>query len=58
MNAKWEKPQAVSNLDMGFGVKKMNEFLPAWEEIPDQFKGEWGEVVKWTLMRLHMKRKR
>lgn len=54
MNAKWEKPQAITNLDLGFGVKDMSGFLPAWEEIPEDFRNERGEAKKWTELVSHM----
>ena len=48
--SKWDKPQVLSDLDVGFGPKNMSIVLPAWEEIPEDFK-TWngsGEAKKWV----------
>lgn len=45
--SKWNTPQVVTMMDIGFGPKKLSEYLPAWEEIPQEFKDERVEVKKW-----------
>ena len=45
--SKWNIPKVVSALDLGFGPKDLKEYLPAWEEIPQEFKDERVEVKKW-----------
>lgn len=36
---KWETPKPVDTLSMVFGAAgRLSEYLPAWDEIPDEFK--------------------
>jgi len=48
----WDKPHILSDLDVAFGPsgEGMKKILPAWEEIPEDFK--WydgrGEAKKWV----------
>jgi len=45
--SKWDKPQVLSDVDILFGPK-IRTLLPAWEEIPEDFRRERGEAKKWT----------
>lgn len=49
MNAKWQTPQSVTDMEIVFGPskKELREYLPPWEEIPEEFKRETKEVKKW-----------
>ena len=39
------EPKPISGADMAFGPRNINEWLPAWEDIPDEFKpGSWSSV--------------
>lgn len=46
--SKWDKPKKVTRLDLGFGPKVLSEYLPEWDEIPEDFKRKRGEAKKWT----------
>jgi hypothetical protein len=48
--SKWDKPTELSGLDVAFGPSRgdMDKILPAWEEIPEDFRNERGEGKKWT----------
>ena len=48
--SEWDRPKEVAALDMGFGPKNLKEYLPAWEEIPQEFKDERVEVKKWITL--------
>jgi hypothetical protein len=45
MNAKWEKPQTVSTIEIAFGGNLEN-LMPKMEEIPEEFKRHGG--TKWN----------
>jgi hypothetical protein len=45
---KWDKPVELPGLDVAFGPKNgIASILPAWEEIPEDFREERGEAKKW-----------
>jgi hypothetical protein len=48
--SKWSKPVVMSDLDVGFGPRDMATILPAWEEIPEDFRTYEGrgEAKKWV----------
>jgi len=46
--SKWDKPKEVDNASVIFGINNISNYLPAWEEIPEDFKNERGEGKKWT----------
>lgn len=46
--SQWEKPQVFTMMDIGFGPKEgIGNYIPTWEEIPQEFKDERVEVKKW-----------
>ena len=45
--SKWNLPKEVSDLDLGFGPKNLEEYLPAMSEIPEEFREQRGEAKKW-----------
>lgn len=42
----FSKPTNVSTLDTAFGTKAM-ELMPAYKDIPDEFKKQGNPFVKW-----------
>jgi hypothetical protein len=54
MNNKWLKPKEVNNVDLAFGPSNMNEYLPAYDEIPKEFKNEdtkWNKIFNTMFFR-------
>ena len=50
MENKWSIPKVATNLDIVFGPRIIDEYLPVWEEIPEDFKAYngRGEAKKWV----------
>lgn len=46
--SKWDKPQELVGMDAAFGSRSgVKELLPAWEEIPQEFKTQSEYNNKW-----------
>jgi hypothetical protein len=46
---KWQRPLAVSQHDIRVNGQDQTEtFLPAWNEIPSEFRQERGEACQWV----------
>jgi hypothetical protein len=43
----WEKPQKLDALDVAFPTKALS-LMPAYEDIPEDFRRERGAARKWT----------
>jgi len=43
----WDMPKQVTGADVVFGGR-MNELLPQWKDIPEEFRRETATAKKWT----------
>lgn len=47
--SKWNTPQVLTVMDVGFGPKEgIEKYLPEYNDIPEDFIRERGESKKWT----------
>jgi len=44
--SKWDKPKDVETVDIAFGPRNIDDLLPTFEEIPDEF--HRGSRNKWN----------
>ena len=50
VNEKWLRPMNVDKMDVAFGPKggRIEDYLPKWKELPEDFRNERGEAKKWV----------
>lgn len=47
-NERWLRPMKIDNKDVVFGpIGKIEEYMPKWTELPEDFRRERGDAKKW-----------
>lgn len=44
---KWQRPIQIDGVAVAFGVSNAVDYLPAWKELPEDFRHEKGAAKKW-----------
>ena len=44
----WSKPREVDDVMLAFSSSPISDFLPAWDELPEDFRTHWHSGNPWT----------
>jgi len=52
-SSKWATPAEVTDLDVAFGPARMGDLLPAYYEVPDEFRNHNARGIEWNNVASH-----